>query len=89
MFKSYKKAPSRRAPYLHPTKDQYEAWAWCVNNKIGVCVIPDWSDSSKWKVEITMNDKISVDPATYEGVQALNKMYEYCKYYKDKYENKL
>jgi hypothetical protein len=54
-----------------------------------VCVIPDWSNSSKWKVEITINDKVTVDPKTYEGVEALNKMYEYCKYYKDKYENTL
>ena len=85
MFKK-KKAPSRKAPYLHPSKELYTAWAWCVNNNIGICVLPDWSDSGKWLVEITMNEKVTVDPNTYNGVEALTKMYEYCKYYKDKYE---
>ena len=83
MFKK-KKAPSRKAPFLHPSKEQYTAWAWCVNNSIGICVLPDWSNSGKWLVEITMNEKVTVDPNTYDGVEALTKMYEYCKYYYDK-----
>ena len=57
---------------------------WCVNNKISVCVIPDWSNVGMWKLEITMNNKVVVDPKTYKGVEAMNKMYEYCKYYYDK-----
>ena len=85
MFKK-KKAPSRKAPYRHPSKEQYTAWAWCVNNNIGICVLPDWSNSGKWLVEITMNEKVTVDPNNYNGVEALNKMYEYCKYYYDKNE---
>ena len=88
MFKK-KKAPSRRAPYLHPSKSQYDAWTWCINNKVGVCVVPDWPNAGKWKIEIVMNEKTSVDPNSYDGIEALTKMYEYCKYYKNKYENTL
>jgi hypothetical protein len=84
MFKKKKKAPSRRAPYMYADNDQYEAWSWCVNNSISICVLPDWSNSGKWLVEITMNDKVTVDPNNYDGVEALTKMYEYCKYYYDK-----
>ena len=84
MFKKKKKAPSRRAPYIYADNDQYKAWSWCINNNIGICVLPDWSNSGKWLVEITMNDKVTVDPNTYDGVEALIKMYEYCKYYYNK-----
>lgn len=83
MFKK-KKDKTRVAPYLHPTTEQRKAWMWCVKNKICVCVIPDWSNVGMWKLEITMNNKIVVDPKTYKGVEAMNKMYEYCKYYYDK-----
>ena len=69
---------------MYADNDQYKAWAWCVNNSISICVLPDWSNSGKWLVEITMNDKVTVDPNTYDGVEALTKMYEYCKYYYDK-----
>ena len=88
MFKK-KKDKSRKAPYIHATKDQWLAWEWCVRNKIGVCVIPDWNNVGSWHIEITMNDKVTLDPNTYKSTEAMNKMYEYCKYYKDKYENKL
>jgi len=83
MFKK-KKDKTRVAPYLHPTVKQREAWMWCVNNKISVCVMPDWSNVGMWKLEITMNNKVVIDPKTYKGVEAMNKMYEYCKYYYDK-----
>ena len=79
-----KTAPSRKAPYLHPSKEQYNSWSWCINNNIGICVLPDWINSGKLLVEITMNEKATVDPNTYNGVEALAKMYEYCKYYYDK-----
>tara|TARA_E500000305_G_C3812419_1_gene139083 strand:- start:193 stop:459 length:267 start_codon:yes stop_codon:yes gene_type:complete len=88
MFKK-NKTPTRKAPNLHANKQQREAWEWCIRNKIGICVLPDWNSAGQWFVEITINDKITVDPKTYRGTEAMNKMYEYCKYYKNKYENTL
>ena len=54
-----------------------------------MCVVPDWNNVGDWHIEIMMKDKTTLDPNTYKGTEAMNKMYEYCKYYKDKYENKL
>ena len=83
MFKK-KKDKSRKAPHKHPTKTQREAWEWCVRNKIGVCVTPDWTNIGSWCIEIMMNDKVTLDPSTYKGNEVIDKMYEYCKYYYDK-----
>ena len=80
MFRK-KKDKSRHAPHIHATKEQWLAWEWCV--------VPDWNNVGNWHIEITMKDKTTLDPNTYKGTEAMNKMYEYCKYYKDKYENKL
>jgi hypothetical protein len=88
MFKK-KKDKGRKAPHIHTTREQRLAWEWCIRNKIGICVIPEWSNVGDWRVEITMNDKVTLDPNIYKGTEAMKKMYEYCKYYKDKYENTL
>ena len=85
MFKSKKKGPSRSPGYIPYTEDNMKHFAWCINNKINICVIPNWETSDKWNVEITMNGKISLDPVDYESKEALGKMYEYYKYYYDKY----
>tara|TARA_R100001015_G_C4460551_1_gene47606 strand:+ start:105 stop:371 length:267 start_codon:yes stop_codon:yes gene_type:complete len=88
MFKK-KKDKSRRAPHIHATKEQREAWEWCIKNKINICVVPKWDSFNAWQVEINMKDKITLDPTNYKPTEAMNKMYEYCKYYKNKYENTL
>jgi hypothetical protein len=84
VFKKKKKAPSRRAPFLVPSVEQTKHFAWCIQNGIGVCVVPNWKTSDKWNVEIILRDKSNVNPIDYEGIEALTKMYEYCKYYYDK-----
>tara|TARA_R100000951_G_scaffold115171_1_gene122408 strand:- start:137 stop:406 length:270 start_codon:yes stop_codon:yes gene_type:complete len=89
MYKKKHKAPSRKAPFLAQTKANIKHWSWCMNNGIGICVIPNWKVSDKWNVEITINKKVSKDPVDYSGVEALAKMYEYYKYYYDKHENKV
>ena len=62
---------------------------WCLDNSIAVCVVPDWDKSSEyWKIEIKINNKVHVDPATYTLANVHDKMYEYYKYYYDKYNEK-
>ena len=59
---------------------------WCLDNSIAVCVVPDWDRSSEyWKIEIKINNKVHVDPAVYTVANVHEKMYEYYKYYYDKY----
>ena len=56
-----------------------------MNKNIEVAVIPDDGD---WKVEIRLNkDNWNQDPGVYEHEEAMKKMYEYYKYYYDKYRN--
>jgi len=57
--------------------------SWCVNKNIHVAVSPG---EIKWKVEIRMNKgDWNKDPGVYEHEEAMKKMYEYYKYYYDKY----
>ena len=59
---------------------------WCLDNSIAVCVVPNWDMSDgNWKIEIRINNKVHVDPANYTVANVHDKMYEYYKYYYDKY----
>ena len=85
MFRRKKKGPSRNPGYLSYTKENMKHFGWCIDNKIYVSVIPNWSTTDKWSVEITINGKIAMDPTEYESKEALKKMYEYYEYYYKKY----
>ena len=59
---------------------------WCLDNSIAVCVVPNWDMSDgNWKIEIRINNKVHVDPTNYTVANVHDKMYEYYKYYYDKY----
>ena len=59
---------------------------WCLNNNIAIAITPDWSKTFEdWKIEIKINNKVHVDPAEYTIADVHDKMYEYYKYYYDKY----
>ena len=59
---------------------------WCLNHSIAICVVPNWNMSDgNWKIEIKINNNVHVDPANYTVENVHNKMYEYYKYYYDKY----
>ena len=59
---------------------------WCLNNNIAISIMPNWDMSDgNWKIEIKINNKVHVDPADYTTANVHSKMYEYYKYYYDKY----
>ena len=59
---------------------------WCLNNSIAISIMPNWELSDgNWKIEIKINNKVHVDPANYTVANVHKKMYEYYKYYYDKY----
>ena len=69
--------------YYAYTKKDIKRVGWCMNNNIEIAVSPG---EIKWKVEIRMNKgKWNKDPGVYEHEEAMKKMYEYYKYYYDKY----
>ena len=75
-----KKGNSLYYPY---TKEDLKRVQWCLDKNINVAVIPS---GTKWIVEIRMNKgDWKQDPKIYEYQEAMKKMYEYYKYYYDKY----
>ena len=84
-FKRWKKSPSKRPPRKLWSKDEMKVIGWCLQNKIGVGISPDWNDDlQRWQIEININGKVHTDPNRYNG-NILDKMYEYYKYYYDKH----
>jgi len=78
MKKSYGKSPG----YHVYTDEDMKRVQWCLDKKIKIAVIPN---GSKWQVELNINDKIHLDPEVRLANEAYKKMYEYYKYYYDKY----
>ena len=55
--------------------------------KILISTSPDWKDEyNRWIVHININGRIHDDPKRYKDEEALEKMYEYYKYYYDKHK---
>ena len=77
-----------RNPGYHPhTKQDIKHVVWCMKKEIKIAVIPHWSGASnEWKIELNIKKKIHLDPAIYMVDKAYKKMYEYYKYYYDKYK---
>ena len=84
-FKRWKKSPSKRPPTKVWSTEEMKVVGWCLQNKIGVGISPDWNDDlQRWQIEININGKVHTDPNRYNG-NVLDKMYEYYKYYYDKH----
>ena len=78
--KTKKKKTNLYYPY---TKEDMKRVSWCMDRNIHIAVSPG---ENKWKVEIRMNKgDWKQDPGVYEHEEAMKKMYEYYKYYYDKY----
>ena len=85
-FKRWKKAPSKKPPQKMWSQDEMKVIGWCLSNKIGVGISPDWKDDmSRWQIDLAINGNIHTDPNRYSDDVILNKIYEYYKYYYDKY----
>tara|TARA_R100000908_G_C3621065_1_gene66511 strand:+ start:106 stop:375 length:270 start_codon:yes stop_codon:yes gene_type:complete len=67
--------------------DELKSYGWCLSNGIKIGPIPLWDkDYGKWTVEITMSGKRHVDPHRYLRETVMQKVYEYCDYYYNKYK---
>ena len=82
---SYKpKTKKKQASLYHTYTDiDIKRASWCMDRNIHVAVSPG---EIKWKVEIRINKgNWNKDPGIYEHTEAMEKMYEYYKYYYDKH----
>jgi len=87
MSYQFRKKSNGRSPGSHPyTGDDMKHAGWCLKNNIAVMVSPNWDGlPTQWLVEIRINGKTHIDPKIYIAKDAYKKMYEYYKYYYDKY----
>ena len=70
-----------------PTTVETEAYRWCINNGI---YISHWATGEgAWYVDITINGTNHRSPETYGKVTIWIKLYEFYKYYYNKYANKV
>ena len=87
-FKRWARAKSKNAPVKTWSDDEMKIVGWCIENNIAISCMPDWkNDRDKWVIDIKINKNTHTDPNTYENDTVLNKIYEYYKYYYDKYRN--
>jgi hypothetical protein len=85
-FKRWSRAKSRTAPTRSWGDDEMKIIGWCLNKKIEISIMPDWKDQlNDWQIDIKINKKIFTDPNRYEDDKVLDKVYEYYKYYYEKY----
>ena len=84
----YNKNTGRSPGFLTYTDEDMKHIGWCIKKGIKIAVVPHWEgQNDEWRVELNINKKIHLDPKIYKDKEALAKMYEYAKYYYDKYRN--
>ena len=86
-FRRWQKSASKK-PAERAWKDsELKIIGWCMRKKIFISTTPDWKDDlNRWIVHISINNRIHDDPKRYSDKEALEKMYEYYKYYYDKHK---
>ena len=73
-------------PHTRTTVEELETYIWCFANRITIAPMPLWGDEiGKWTVRIKIIDKEHQDPGRYTKWEAMEKVYEYCDYYYNKY----
>jgi hypothetical protein len=76
---------ARNPGLLIYSKENMRHVSWCLDNGICISVTPNWSTSTKWTIEVKLKGTVHADPLEYKDEAALRKMYEYYKYYYNKY----
>jgi hypothetical protein len=67
-----------------PTNEQISARLWCIKN--GIKISPFARQPGSWYIDITVNGKTNRSPHIYIKDLIWEKIYEYYKYYYDKYK---
>ena len=79
----WQRAKTGKSPgYHNHTREDIKRVNWCLRRGIKIAVIPS---ETEWRVELNINNKVHLDPKVYSGKEAIEKMYEYYKYYYDKH----
>ena len=85
--KRFKKSAGKKPAERSWKDSELKIIGWCMRKKILISTTPDWKeDLNRWIVHININGRIHDDPKRYSDKEALEKMYEYYKYYYDKHK---
>ena len=67
--------------------EKLDSYIWCFANRITIGPTPLWgNDYGKWTVNIRLRDNEHQDPNRYDKEDVMEKVYEYCDYYYNKYK---
>lgn len=61
----------------------WEAYRWCIRNKIWIA--PKAKSNTEWWISITNKGRENISPEAYEKTIIWQKLFEYCRYYYEKY----
>lgn len=64
-------------------EEEFKAYHWCINN--GIIIFPECKLTPPWAIEIKIKNKVYKSPDQYHAIEVWEKMYEYYKYYYNKY----
>ena len=67
-----------------PTSEEFKAYHWCINN--GIYISPFATGNGTWFIEIKISNKVNRSPEAYGKDTVWIKLYEFYKYYYNKYE---
>ena len=81
-----KKGKVNMGTYM-PDELEFKAYRWCISNNIYIA--PKALTEARWSIVITNNNKTNEDPNSYTKADIWIKIYEYYKYYYNKYEKQL
>lgn len=59
---------------------------WCHRNGIKLTPVQEGYGKRSWKIEVSINGKKSLSPEAYSHLNIWSKIFEYRKYYYDKYK---
>lgn len=71
----------------YPNQHDYDARDFCIRNNIKIWRVT--VSNNKYYIGLEINGKETRDPEYYSDDESLRKYYEYCRYYYDKYKDKI
>jgi|TARA_R110000824_G_scaffold66212_1_gene171958 hypothetical protein len=73
--------------YYMPNKEEMKAYQWCINH--GIYISPYANGEGGWYIDIKLNGRNNRSPEVYGAVSIWIKLYEFYKYYYNKYAHKI
>tara|TARA_R110002074_G_scaffold152482_2_gene306844 strand:- start:3420 stop:3680 length:261 start_codon:yes stop_codon:yes gene_type:complete len=78
----------KKDPGYSYSNDEFKAYHWCINN--GIYISPFCKENfMSWYIDININGKINRSPKHYDSRELWEVIFNYYKYYYEKYAKKI